>query len=407
MKHLLILFIAASLNLSAESLRISVVVEANSPDAKEMPYQTPTGEQRVWVSNKAIVTDKEVKSAIPSMLIDKAIDVQLTEKGTAAMIAATTPMRPGMDRMAVIVEGKLHSAPVVNSVPLGASFIIQGLDEYDDRQLSNLARGIMGKPPLGAEEAVPAPPPAGPVPPMPKLVPYTEEELKAIKQQRERMGIYQLDRLPDQAELDKTLRTGMTADEVIAIFGKPSRHDRKPDRKDFYLEYEIAPERRPDKPKGDMVPESFMVQFRDGKVASWGHRLWSGAPRELKNENQKPGLLRVIFPAIDMANEDVNFVVWIEGIRIPDLNAPVSQGDLTSLIGTLYSMTYPNDANKNDSIRADCDVLKILAKYMPDFAKLTAAAKDGKIPLTDLSAAVRPFILGNTPIPNPEAPAGK
>jgi hypothetical protein len=70
-------------------------------------------------------------------------------------------------------------------------------------------------------------------------------------------------------------------------------------------------------------------------------------------------------------------------------------------------MTYPNDANKNDSIRADCDVLKILAKYMPDFAKLTAAAKDGKIPLTDLSAAVRPFILGNTPIPNPEAPAGK
>ena len=38
---------------------------------------------------------------------------------------------------------------------------------------------------------------------------------------------------------------------------------------------------------------------------------------------------------------------------------------------------------------------------------LAAAAKDGKIPLPDLHAAVRPFIMGKTPIPDPKPPAGQ
>lgn len=408
MKRLpMILLAAVGLSQAAETLRISAVVEVDSPDAKPMTFKSPDGDKRVWVNNKAIITEKDVKSAYPHMWLERAIAVNLTEKGTAAMIAATTPMRPGYDRMAIIIEGKLHSDPVIRSVPLGASFIIEGLTEYDDRQFANLVRGMMGQAPLGAQEVVPITPPAEPMPPQPKLVPYTEEEIKAIKQQRERMGIYQLDRLPDQAELDKTLRLGMTADEVIAIFGKPSRHNRKPDRTDFYLEYEIAPERRPDKPAGSMAPESFKVEFRDDKVASWRPSLWSSAPRELKKESPATGLLRGVFPAIDLADEDVNFVAWIEGIRIPDLNQPVSQSDLAALIWALYSPTAPLEDNKNDTIRADCDVLKILAKYVPDLAKLSAAAKDGKIPLPDLHAEVRPFILGKKPIPDPKPAADK
>ena len=398
MRHLItILLAAAGLSHAAETLRISAVVEPDSPDAKPMTCKFPDGERSVWVSNKAIITEKDVKIAHPDVGREKAINVSLTEKGAAAMIAATTPMRPGFDRMAIIVEGKLHSAPVINSVPLGASFIIEGLIEYDDRQLANLVRGMMGQAPLEAQEAAPNPPPAEP-----KRVPYTEEEIKAIKQQRERMGIYQLDRLPDQAELDKTLRQGMTADEVIAIFGKPSRHNRKPERTDFYLEYEIAPERRPDKPAGTMAPESFKVEFRDGKAASWHFSLWSGAPRELKNENSATGTLKGIFPAIDLADEDVNFVAWIEGIRIPDLNQPVSQNDLAAL---LVMLGTPIDANKHDAIRADCDVLRILAKYVPEVAKLTAAAKNGKISLPDLRAVVTPFMIGKTPIPDPKPSA--
>lgn len=393
----MILFAAVGLSHAAETLRISAVVEPDSPDAKPMTCKFPDGDKSVWVSNKAIITEKDVKSAHLDVGREKAIDVSLTEKGAAAMIAATTPLRPGFDRVAIIIEGKVHSAPVIRSVPLGASFIIEGLTEYDDRQLANLVRGMMGQAPLGAQEVSPNPPPVKPGPPLPKRVPYTEEEIKAIKRQRERMGIYQLDRLPDQAELDKTLHQGMTADEVIAIFGKPSRHNRKPDRTDFYLEYEIAPERRPDKPAGTIGRESFKVEFRDGKVTSWGSSRWSDAPREMKIESPATNLLKAIFPAIDLADEDVNLVAWIEGIRIPDLDQPVSQSDLAALLGMLYMQS---DVNKPDAIRTDCDVLRILAKYVPEVAKLTASAKEGKIPLSDLGEVVSPFVTGKTPIPD-------
>jgi len=375
-----------------------------------MTYKTAKGEERVWVTNKAIITEKEVKDACQFPAQEKTISVRLTEKGTDAMIAATSPMRPGFDRLAIIIEGKLHSAPVVRSVPLGASFIIEGLTEYDDRQFANLVRGMMGQRPLGPQDAVPGLPPPGPRPPLPKQVPYTEEEMKAIKEQRERFGIYQLDRLPDEAELDKTLHRGMTADEVIALFGKPSHHhSRKPDSKDFYFDYEIAPERRPDKVKvvAGGNPEGFKVEFRDDKVVSWGFSMWSDAPREMKTEGRTPGLLKAIFPAIDLSAEDVNFVAWIEGIRIPDLNQTVTQADLLSLLSLLQSATTPVGGDKNDHIRSDCDVLKLLAKYLPDFAKLTAAAKDGKILLPNLRAAVVPFCFGEKLIPDLKAPASR
>jgi hypothetical protein len=384
-------------------LRISAVVESESMDAERMTYKTAQGEQLVWVSKKAIITEKDVKNAYPDPMRKQTIDIQLTEKGGAAMIAATSPMRPGRDRMAVIIEGKLHSAPVLNSVPLGASFFIEGLTEFDDRQLANLVRGMMGQRPLGPHEAVPTPPPAMPRPPLPKQVPYTEEEMKALKVQREQFGIYQLDRIPDEAELNKTLHRGMTADEVIALFGKPIRHKRKPDSKDFYLAYEIAPYRRLGR-SDEMHPDGFKVEFRDDKVVSWSTSSWNDTPREMKTERRAPGLLKAILPKIDMSAENVSFVAWAEGIRIPDLNQPVTTVDLSSLLSLLYSSAVTVGANKNASIRADCDVLKLLAKYLPDFAKLTSAAKDGKVPIQDLRAAVEPFCRGEKPIPDPKAP---
>lgn len=273
----MILLATVSLSHAAETLRISAVVKPDSPDAKPMTCKSPDGDRRVWVSNKAIITEKDVKSAHPVLWLERAIGVELTEEGAAAMIAATTPMHRGRDRLAILIEGRLHSDPVIQSVPLGASFLIEGLTDYDDRQFANLIHGMMGREPLAAQEE-PIPPAAGPEPPQAKLEPYTEEEFKAIRERRERMGIHQLDRLPDQAELDKTLHRGMTADEVIAIFGKPSRHNRKAGRRDFHFEYEIAPERRPDKSAGNMTPEGFKVEFRDDKVVSWGASLWSSAP---------------------------------------------------------------------------------------------------------------------------------
>ncbi len=406
MKGLLLMLLATGLSHAApERLRISVVVEPDSPDAQPMTYRTAKEEQQVWVSNQPVVTDKQVKSASLAPTQEKTVAIALTAEGTNAMIAATTPMRPGVDRLAIIIDGKLHSAPVIRSVPLGRDFIIEGLHDLDDRQLANLIRGIMGQAPLGPDEAVPAPPPAALRPPAPKQVPYSEEELQALKQARERLGFHQLDRLPDEAELDRTLREGMSADEVIALFGKPSGHNRKPDAKEFHLTYQIAPERRPERPDGKMSPESFVVRFRDDKVVSWGIYQWSGASREMKTEGRKPGLLKAIFPEIDVSADDVNYVAWTEGIRIPDLDQPIAQVDLASLLGLLMTAAATVEADQAATTRADCDVLKLLAKHLPEITKLTAAAKAGKLPLADVRATIKPWMYGEKPFPSPLAPA--
>ena len=57
------------------------------------------------------------------------------------MIALTKDMRPGVDRIAIVLDGEVISAPVVNQVPLGKHFIIEGLHEPGEVQ--SLANSLM------------------------------------------------------------------------------------------------------------------------------------------------------------------------------------------------------------------------------------------------------------------------
>ena len=59
------------------------------------------------------------------------------------MIAATKPMAGGIDRIAIMVAGKIVSAPVVQFVPLGKKFVISGLKDEDEP--AKLAARLMGK----------------------------------------------------------------------------------------------------------------------------------------------------------------------------------------------------------------------------------------------------------------------
>lgn len=53
--------------------------------------------------------------------------ITLNEVGADKMIALTQNMRPGIGRIAILLNGQLNCAPVVNQVPLGKNFIIDGL----------------------------------------------------------------------------------------------------------------------------------------------------------------------------------------------------------------------------------------------------------------------------------------
>lgn len=71
------------------------------------------------------------------------MDISLTAEGTDKMIKATRGMKPGSDRIAIIVDGKLRSAPVVQHVPLGKNFIISGLRK--EGEPARLAERLSGK----------------------------------------------------------------------------------------------------------------------------------------------------------------------------------------------------------------------------------------------------------------------
>ena len=83
----------------------------------------------------------DIALATPSPKQADAVSITLNGPGTDKMIALTKDLRPGVDRIAIVLDGEVISAPVVNQVPLGKQFIVEGLSEPGEVQ--NLANSLM------------------------------------------------------------------------------------------------------------------------------------------------------------------------------------------------------------------------------------------------------------------------
>jgi SecD/SecF fusion protein len=83
----------------------------------------------------------DIANAVPSPQQADAVAITLNGAGTNKMIALTKNMRPQQDRIAIVLDGEVISAPVVNQVPLGKQFIIEGLREPGEVQ--SLANALM------------------------------------------------------------------------------------------------------------------------------------------------------------------------------------------------------------------------------------------------------------------------
>jgi len=93
----------------------------------------------ILLNNRVALTGKDVQQAWPnSMAGGHAVSITLTGAGGDKMIALTKDMTPGRDRIAVLLDGEVLTAPVVQSVPLGKSFQIEGQDSNEEaRSLAN------------------------------------------------------------------------------------------------------------------------------------------------------------------------------------------------------------------------------------------------------------------------------
>ncbi|MEI6176566.1 MAG: protein translocase subunit SecD [Verrucomicrobiota bacterium] len=95
----------------------------------------------ILLSRRSALGGSDIANAVPSQQQGDAVDITLNGDGTDKMIALTKNMRPGQDRIAIVLDGEVISAPVVNQVPLGKHFIIEGLRESGEVQ--TLANSLM------------------------------------------------------------------------------------------------------------------------------------------------------------------------------------------------------------------------------------------------------------------------
>ncbi len=105
-------------------------------DADGKDYSTP-----ILLNRRMALGGSDIAFANASQMQNDAVEITLNGAGTDKMIALTKNMRSGVDRIAIVLDGEVISAPTVNQVPLGKQFIIEGLREPGEVQ--ELANSLM------------------------------------------------------------------------------------------------------------------------------------------------------------------------------------------------------------------------------------------------------------------------
>ncbi len=375
---------------SADTLRISELADRPGEGVDRMAIVFGDQEQIHFVKQKVVIADADVERAWPDPARRDAISVKLNAAGATKMKETTARMRHGHDRLAIIVDGRLVSAPVVQ-MTLDRLFVISGLHDLDIEELDNLARRMSGLPPRAKGERV--------VPEQVETIPYSEEEYQQRKAMREKMGIFHLDSLPGDEELNGVLRKGITREEVVGRFGEPSMTLEKTRPEDFSLFYHLAPEKRPENPKHEMLPDGFKVDFAEGKLVRWSS-TYSNAQREVKTPGMQQPLLKAILPEMDMEADDFDMIAFVEGIVIPDPQQEVNAQDLADLVSiiTMLAATYDEESEER-TLSVNCDFMKILSHQFAEVAALLKTIEGDKVRISALSDRLSPYARGEKEFP--------
>ena len=81
-----------------------------------------------------LVTEVEVERATIDEAREGCVDIELTLRGGEILKRLTSDMEHGSDRLAIMLNGSLVSAPVVHAA-LGCSFVITGLNPHECRSV--------------------------------------------------------------------------------------------------------------------------------------------------------------------------------------------------------------------------------------------------------------------------------
>ena len=144
MKLAILLLFTISTICSAEVFRISRVLSKQSKETAVMTLKKDDVEEKLFVEKRPIVSSADVVEAYAQMRPEGGIFIRLSAAAAERMFKATKNMKHGKDRMAMIIDGKVIHAPVVQS-SIGASFEVTGFDKLGYNERAAIARRI--KPP--------------------------------------------------------------------------------------------------------------------------------------------------------------------------------------------------------------------------------------------------------------------
>ena len=115
-------------------------------------------QQDLLIEKRPLVTRADVKRAFPDTARVGVINVELSKAGGAQMRKLTEPMEKGVDRLAIILDDKIASAPTVNDT-LSQNFILMGIEDNAARVslAAALSTPLRSKLVLESLTALPAP----------------------------------------------------------------------------------------------------------------------------------------------------------------------------------------------------------------------------------------------------------
>ncbi len=127
--------------------------ELTQDDEDGTEFTTP-----ILLNRRAALGGSDIVFATPSQSRGDSVDITLNGDGTDKMIALTQNMRPNVDRIAIVLDGVVLSAPVVQSVPLGKNFVVNGLDESGEpKKLANALMNPLDNPLVVEQERTVSP----------------------------------------------------------------------------------------------------------------------------------------------------------------------------------------------------------------------------------------------------------
>ena len=88
-------------------------------------------QEKLFLSNTPIVTESGVREAQVDLSMPHAINITLNTQASKTMKEATSAMKVGKDRIAIVVEGRVVNAPCVMAV-ISQSMIINSLHGEQD-----------------------------------------------------------------------------------------------------------------------------------------------------------------------------------------------------------------------------------------------------------------------------------